>query len=34
MLDYLYIDNIAVIENAKIELFDGFSVLTGETGSG
>ena len=34
MLNYLYIDNIAVIESAKIELDAGFTVLTGETGSG
>ncbi len=34
MLNYLYIDNIAVIENARIELDAGFTVLTGETGSG
>lgn len=34
MLNYLYIDNIAVIEKARIELGAGFTVLTGETGSG
>ena len=34
MLNYLYIDNIAVIESARIELDAGFTVLTGETGSG
>ncbi|MBQ0111452.1 MAG: DNA repair protein RecN [Oscillospiraceae bacterium] len=34
MLKYLYIENIAVIESAKINFDAGFSVLTGETGSG
>ncbi len=34
MLKYLYIENIAVIESAKIYFDAGFSVLTGETGSG
>ena len=34
MLNYLYIDNIAVVESARIELDAGFTVLTGETGSG
>ena len=34
MLDYLFIENIAVIESARIEPKAGFSALTGETGSG
>lgn len=34
MLQFLHIENIAVIENANIELGNGFNVLTGETGAG
>ncbi len=34
MLQYLYIENIAVIEQANIEFSDGFNVMTGETGAG
>lgn len=34
MLSRLHIENIAVIENADLELQDGFNVLTGETGAG
>lgn len=34
MLAQLYINNIAVIERASIELDKGFTVLTGETGAG
>lgn len=34
MLECLYIENIAVIERAEIRFFDGFHVLTGETGAG
>ena len=34
MLEYLHIENIAVIEKADIELNNGFNVLTGETGAG
>lgn len=34
MLQYLHIENIAVIEQANIEFSDGFNVLTGETGAG
>jgi DNA repair protein RecN (Recombination protein N) len=34
MLSRLHIENIAVIENADLELEDGFNVLTGETGAG
>ena len=34
MLQYLNIENIAVIENANIEFEPGFNVLTGETGAG
>ncbi len=34
MLKYLQIDNIAVIEKSDIELSEGFTVLTGETGAG
>ena len=34
MLQYLYIENIAVIEQANIEFIDGFNVMTGETGAG
>ncbi len=34
MLAQLFINNIAVIEKASIELDQGFTVLTGETGAG
>ncbi len=34
MLSQLYIQNIAVIEKASIDLEKGFTVLTGETGAG
>lgn len=34
MLQLLHIENIAVIEQADIELKDGLTVLTGETGAG
>ncbi len=34
MLSVLHIENIAVIERADIELSDGLTVLTGETGAG
>lgn len=34
MLSRLHIENIAVIENADLELDTGFNVLTGETGAG
>lgn len=34
MLQLLHIENIAVIEQADIELRDGLTVLTGETGAG
>ena len=34
MLQYLHIENIAVIEQANIEFSNGFNVLTGETGAG
>ena len=34
MLEKLYIENIAVIERAELELSAGFTVLTGETGAG
>lgn len=34
MLRELHIENIAIIEKADIEFFNGFNVLTGETGAG
>ncbi len=34
MLSQLYINNIAVIERASLDLEEGFTVLTGETGAG
>ncbi|MCL2201859.1 MAG: DNA repair protein RecN [Oscillospiraceae bacterium] len=34
MIRLLHIENIAVIEKADIEFFEGLSVLTGETGAG
>jgi len=34
MLSSLHIENIAVIKNLDIELTEGFTVLTGETGAG
>jgi len=34
MLNRLSVNNFALIENAQLELNDGFTVITGETGSG
>ncbi len=34
MLLNLHIENIAIIDNIDIEFFDGFNVLTGQTGAG
>lgn len=34
MLMQLHIENVAVIEKTTIDFFDGFNVLTGETGAG
>ena len=34
MLKFLHIENIAVVKSADIELGEGFTVLTGETGAG
>ncbi len=34
MLEFLHIENIAVIENTDISLKEGFNALTGETGAG
>ena len=34
MLSSLYIENLAVIEKASVDFFDGFTVFTGETGAG
>ncbi len=34
MLSQLYIENIAVIQKATIQLDHGFNVFTGETGAG
>ena len=34
MLKELYIKNVAVIEEARVEFSEGFNVLTGETGAG
>lgn len=34
MLSQLYIENVAVIQKASVELWDGFNVFTGETGAG
>lgn len=34
MLRHLYIKNFALIDTLDIELYDGFSVITGETGAG
>lgn len=34
MLNHLYIKNFTLIEELNIELFQGFSVITGETGAG
>ncbi len=34
MLQYLHIENIAVIEQANIDFSEGFNVMTGETGAG
>ncbi len=34
MLEYLHIENIAVIEEANIDFSKGFNVMTGETGAG
>ena len=34
MLDYLHIENVAVIKKLDINFKDGFNVLTGDTGAG
>ena len=34
MLSNLHIENVAVIENAEMELSEGLNILTGETGAG
>ena len=34
MLRELHIENIAIIEKADIEFFNGFNIMTGETGAG
>ena len=34
MLERLYIENVAVIERAEIEFYEGLNILTGETGAG
>ena len=34
MLSRLSVSNVALIDKQDIDLFDGFSVLTGETGAG
>lgn len=34
MLDFLHIENVAVIKKLDIDFGDGFNVLTGETGAG
>ena len=34
MLDFLHIENVAVIKKLDIDFSDGFNVLTGETGAG
>ncbi|MBP3654164.1 MAG: DNA repair protein RecN [Oscillospiraceae bacterium] len=34
MLRELHIENVAIIEKADIEFFNGFNVMTGETGAG
>ena len=34
MINYLNIQNIGIIEDINVEFFEGFNVLTGETGAG
>lgn len=34
MIKQLYIKNYALIDHLDIELYSGFSVITGETGAG
>ena len=34
MLLHLRIQNLATIEDLEIDCFDGFSIMTGETGAG
>ena len=34
MIRHLYIRNFTIIEELDIDLFPGFSVITGETGAG
>jgi DNA repair protein RecN (Recombination protein N) len=34
LLDYLRVENFAVVEKVELEFSDGFNVLTGETGAG
>ena len=33
-MDYLRVENFAVVEKVELEFCDGFNVLTGETGTG
>ena len=33
-INYLNIQNIGIIEDITVEFFEGFNVLTGETGAG
>lgn len=34
MINYLHIQNIGIIDDLTVEFYDGFNVLTGETGAG
>jgi putative ribosome biogenesis GTPase RsgA len=34
MLNYLKVNNFALIENAEVEFSGGFTVVTGESGAG
>ena len=34
MLEYLQISNLALVESARVEMSDGFTAITGETGAG
>ncbi len=34
MLDYLRVENFAVVEKVELEFHDGLNLLTGETGAG
>ncbi|MEG1478323.1 MAG: AAA family ATPase, partial [Clostridiales bacterium] len=34
MLAELYVENFALIENLRVEFYDGLNIISGETGAG